>query len=109
MLDVALIRIGADCQIATGVHIVTATHPVDPEPRRLGWESAEPIRSATTSGWAAGPSSAPALRSAMTPSSARAESSRATCPRVLSLSASRKVQREIAEADRIAFPLAVDP
>jgi maltose O-acetyltransferase len=43
MLDVAPIRIGAACQIATGVHIVTATHPVDPEPRRLGWESAEPI------------------------------------------------------------------
>jgi maltose O-acetyltransferase len=43
MLDVAAIRIGTACQIATGVHIVTATHPVDPEPRRLGWESAEPI------------------------------------------------------------------
>jgi len=43
MLDVAPIRIGADCQIATGVHLVTATHPVDPEPRRAGWESAEPI------------------------------------------------------------------
>lgn len=43
MLDVAQIRIGADCQIATGVHIVTATHPVDPDARRLGWESAEPI------------------------------------------------------------------
>jgi maltose O-acetyltransferase len=43
MLDVAPIRIGAACQIATGVHLVTATHPVDPEPRRLGWESAEPI------------------------------------------------------------------
>jgi maltose O-acetyltransferase len=43
MLDVAPIRIGAACQIATGVHIVTATHPLDPEARRLGWESAEPI------------------------------------------------------------------
>jgi maltose O-acetyltransferase len=43
MLDVAPIRIGAACQVATGVHIVTATHPIDPEPRRLGWESAEPI------------------------------------------------------------------
>jgi maltose O-acetyltransferase len=43
MLDVAPIRIGTACQIATGVHIVTAAHPVDPEPRRLGWESAEPI------------------------------------------------------------------
>ena len=40
MLDVAPIRIGAHCQIATGVHLVTATHPVDPEPRRAGWESA---------------------------------------------------------------------
>lgn len=43
MLDVAPITIGAACQIATGVHIVTAAHPIDPEPRRLGWESAEPI------------------------------------------------------------------
>ncbi len=43
MLDVAPIRIGAHCQIATGVHIVTATHPIDPEPRRAGWESAEPV------------------------------------------------------------------
>jgi len=43
MLDVAPIRIGEHCQIATGVHVVTATHPIDPEPRRLGWESAEPI------------------------------------------------------------------
>ena len=43
MLDVAPIRIGADCQIATGVQLVTATHPLDPEPRRAGWESAEPI------------------------------------------------------------------
>jgi len=43
MLDVAPIRIGADCQIATRVQLLTATHPIDPEPRRLGWESAEPI------------------------------------------------------------------
>lgn len=43
MLDVAPIRIGAACQIATRVQLVTATHPIDPEPRRLGWESAEPI------------------------------------------------------------------
>jgi maltose O-acetyltransferase len=43
MLDVAPIRIGAACQIATCVQLLTATHPVDPEPRRLAWESAEPI------------------------------------------------------------------
>jgi maltose O-acetyltransferase len=43
MLDVAPIRIGAACQLATRVQLLTATHPIDPEARRLGWESAEPI------------------------------------------------------------------
>ena len=43
MLDVAPIRIGAACQLATRVQLLTATHPIDPEPRRLGWEAAEPI------------------------------------------------------------------
>src|SRR3990172_9737080 len=40
MLDVAPIRIGVACQIATCVQLLTATHPVDPDPRRLGWGSA---------------------------------------------------------------------
>ena len=43
MLDVAPIRIGEACQLATKVQLLTATHPIDPEPRRRGWESAEPI------------------------------------------------------------------
>src|SRR5262249_39960340 len=43
MLDVAPIRIGASCQIATRVQLLTATHPVDPEARRLGWEYGKPI------------------------------------------------------------------
>jgi maltose O-acetyltransferase len=43
MLDVAPIRVGSACQLATRVQLLTATHPIDPEPRRLGWESAEPI------------------------------------------------------------------
>ena len=43
MLDVAPIRIGVACQIATCVQLLTATHPIDSEARRLGWESAEPI------------------------------------------------------------------
>jgi maltose O-acetyltransferase len=43
MLDVAPITIGAACQIATRVQLLTATHPIDPEPRRNGWEYAEPI------------------------------------------------------------------
>jgi maltose O-acetyltransferase len=43
LLDVASIRIGAACQLATCVQLLTATHPVDPEPRRLGWEYGLPI------------------------------------------------------------------
>jgi maltose O-acetyltransferase len=43
MLDVAPIEIGAACQIATRVQLLTATHPIDPGPRRVGWEYAEPI------------------------------------------------------------------
>ena len=43
MLDVAPIEIGAACQIATRVQLLTAAHPIDPEPRRIGWEYAEPI------------------------------------------------------------------
>ena len=43
MLDVVPITIGASCQIATCVQLLTATHPVDPGPRRAGWESGAPI------------------------------------------------------------------
>ncbi len=43
MLDVAPVTVGAACQIATRVQFLTATHPIDPEPRRIGWEFAEPI------------------------------------------------------------------
>ena len=43
MLDVAPIRIGVACQLATRVQLLTPAHPIDPEPRRLGWESAAPI------------------------------------------------------------------
>ena len=43
MLDVAPITIGADCRFATRVQLLAGTHPVDPEPRRMGWEYGEPI------------------------------------------------------------------
>ena len=43
MLDAAPIRIGEACQLATKVQLLTATHPIEPEPRREGWESAAPI------------------------------------------------------------------
>lgn len=43
LLDVAPIAIGADCQLAPRVQLLTATHPVDPGPRRDKWESGAPI------------------------------------------------------------------
>jgi maltose O-acetyltransferase len=43
MLDVAPVTIGSACQIASRVQLITATHPIDPEPRRIGWEAGEPI------------------------------------------------------------------
>lgn len=43
MLDVAPIQIGVDCQLATKVQLLTATHPIDPVRRREGWESGQPI------------------------------------------------------------------
>jgi maltose O-acetyltransferase len=43
MLDGAPIRVGAACQLAPRVQLLTATHPIDPEPRRLGWELVAPI------------------------------------------------------------------
>jgi maltose O-acetyltransferase len=42
-LDVAEIRIGDDVQVGPNVQLLTATHPLEPEPRREKWESAKPI------------------------------------------------------------------
>lgn len=42
-LDVAPIRIGADCLLGPNVQLLTPIHPLDPEPRRQKWECAEPI------------------------------------------------------------------
>lgn len=42
-LDTAPVTIGADVQIGPGVHLMTATHPLDAELRRDTWESAAPI------------------------------------------------------------------
>ena len=42
-LDVAVITIGADCQIGPNVQLLTPTHPVEPGPRRDRLEAARPI------------------------------------------------------------------
>lgn len=42
-LDVADIRIGKNCQLGPNVQLLTPIHPLEPQPRRAGWEAAEPI------------------------------------------------------------------
>ncbi|KGN31651.1 maltose O-acetyltransferase [Knoellia sinensis KCTC 19936] len=42
-LDVATVTIGDDVQIGPNVQFLTATHPLEPDPRRDKWEAAEPI------------------------------------------------------------------
>lgn len=42
-LDVAEIRIGADCQIGPHVQLLTPTHPIEAQPRRDKLEAARPI------------------------------------------------------------------
>ena len=43
VLDVATVTIGEDVQIGPNVQLLTATHPLEPGPRRDKWEAAEPI------------------------------------------------------------------
>jgi maltose O-acetyltransferase len=42
-LDVGRITIGDDVQIGPNVQLLTATHPVEPDPRRAKWEGSRPI------------------------------------------------------------------
>jgi maltose O-acetyltransferase len=42
-LDVGKITIGDDVQIGPNVQLLTATHPLEPEPRRAKWEGSQPI------------------------------------------------------------------
>lgn len=42
-LDICPITIGDDCMLAPGVHIYTATHPLDPTERVSGYEFGKPV------------------------------------------------------------------
>jgi maltose O-acetyltransferase len=43
VIDVAKVTIGDDVQLGPNVLLLTATHPIAPEPRREKWEGARPI------------------------------------------------------------------
>lgn len=44
ILDVSTVTIGDNCMLAPGVHIYTATHPLDPTERNSGKEFAKPVK-----------------------------------------------------------------
>ncbi|MEH7342081.1 maltose acetyltransferase domain-containing protein [Priestia megaterium] len=43
ILDICEVRFGDNCLLGPGVHIYTATHPIDPNERNSGKEYAKPI------------------------------------------------------------------
>lgn len=43
-MDVCEIRIGDHCLLGPGVHIYTATHPLNPKERKSGLEYGLPVR-----------------------------------------------------------------
>jgi maltose O-acetyltransferase len=105
MLDVAPIRIGVACQVATKVQLLTATHPVDPEPRRLGWESALPIRIGDNVWLGGGAIVCPGVTIGdNTVVGAGAVVTRDLPANVVAVGNPARVLREIGEGDRVEVP-----
>jgi maltose O-acetyltransferase len=105
MLDVAPIRIGAACQLATRVQLLTATHPIDPEPRRLGWEYGQPITLEDNVWLGGGVIVCPGLTIGEdTVVGAGAVVTRDLPPGVVAFGNPARVHREIGEQDRVGVP-----
>ena len=105
MLDVAPITIGEACQLATRVQLLTATHPIDPGPRRVGWESAEPITIADNVWLGGGVIVCPGVTiAADSVVGAGAVVTRDLPPGVVAAGVPARVLREIGEADRVQVP-----
>jgi maltose O-acetyltransferase len=107
MLDAAPISIGAACQLAPKVQLVTATHPIDPEPRRLGWEYARPITIADNVWLGAGAIVCPGVSIGRnTVVGAGAVVTRDLPAGVVAFGNPARVQREIGDRDRVDVPKA---
>jgi maltose O-acetyltransferase len=105
LLDVAPIRIGAACQLATRVQLLTPTHPIDPEPRRLGWEAGEPITIGDNVRLGGGVIVCPGVTIGDdTVVGAGAVVTRDLPEGVVALGAPARVLREISDRDRLSTP-----
>jgi maltose O-acetyltransferase len=105
MLDVAPISVGAACQLATRVQLLTATHPIDPEPRRLGWEAGEPITIGDNVWLGGGAIVCPGVTiGENTVIGAGAVVTRNLPAGVVATGVPARVRREIGERDRVEIP-----
>jgi maltose O-acetyltransferase len=106
MLDVVPITIGARCQIAPRVQILTAAHPIGPEARRRGWEYGAPIAVGDNVWLGGGAIVCPGVTiGADTVVGAGAVVTRDLPPGVLAAGVPARVLREIGEADCVEIPL----
>jgi maltose O-acetyltransferase len=107
MLDVMSITIGAACQIGTRVQLLTATHPVDPEARRMGWEYGRPITIADNVWLGSGVIVCPGVSIGEdTVVGAGAVVTEDLPARVVAAGVPARVLREIGEEDRVEVPRA---
>ena len=105
LLDVAPIAIGAACQLATRVQLLTATHPIDPEARRSGWESGAPIALGDDVWLGGGVIVCPGVTiGAGTVVGAGSVVTRDLPAGVVAFGAPARVHREIGPGDRIELP-----
>src|SRR3954463_11288296 len=105
MLDVAPVTIGTACQVASRVQFITATHPIDPRARRIGWESAKPIVLGDNVWLSAGVTVCPGVTIGAPPVvGAGAVVTRDLPAGVVAMGVPARPLREIGEEDRIRIP-----
>ena len=105
MLDVAPVTVGADCQVASRVQFITATHPIDPHVRRIGWETAKPIVVGDNVWLSSGAILCPGVTIGDdTVVGAGAVVTRDLPAGVVALGVPARPVREIGEADRVELP-----
>jgi maltose O-acetyltransferase len=105
MLDIAPIVLGASCWLATQVQLLAATHPIDPGPRRAGWEYGAAITIGDNVWLGGGVIVCPGVSIGDdTVVGAGAVATRDLPPGVVAYGNPARVQRPIGDRDRVELP-----